>query len=160
LAAAARTESVNAARVIGAQVYKEKRLQSQAGCGQEHALSSQQGCTPCPYRASSLTNQIKRSTRPPGCQRRDVGYRLVYMHPHGSTDGLTGLVTLRAPPQVRLRRPQGTTRVSLRQSNIGQAVEPDWRWQPRARERRTSDAVGQSYREDRVFVGVSWFYRR
>jgi hypothetical protein len=79
-----------------------------------------------------------------------VGYRL------RPTLTLTGFGTYERTKYDSFDRKDNTVRLGL---DLGKQWNRHWSWHASvARERRTSDAVGQSYRATEFFVGV--VYRR
>ena len=79
-----------------------------------------------------------------------LGYRL------RPTLTLSGFGTVDRLTYDRIDRKDTTVRLGL---DLGQQWNPHWSWHATvARERRSSDAVGQDYRETRFFIGV--VYRR
>jgi hypothetical protein len=79
-----------------------------------------------------------------------VGYRL------SPTLTLSGFATYDRLDYDAISRRDNTVRMGL---DLGQQWNRHWSWHASvARERRNSDAVGQSYRENEFFIGV--VYRR
>lgn len=131
--------------VIGSQVYKEKRLEATWNWRSERiVLTVSPSFNKLRYIGDPTFDQTDKGVS------IGVGYRL------RPTLTLTGFATGSRLTYDSLERKDTTVRMGL---DLGQQVNRHWSWHVSAsRERRSSDAVGQDYRETRFFVGV--VYRR
>lgn len=131
--------------VIGSDVYKEKRFEA-TWVWQQPRL----GITVSPsysqlhYLSDNTFDQTGRGVS------AGVSYRIQ------PTLTLTGFGTYDRTKYDTFNRTDNTVRLGL---DLGQQINRHWTWHASvARERRNSDAVGQSYRETEFFIGV--VYRR
>jgi len=131
--------------VIGSQVYKEKRLEATWNWRSERiVLTVSPSFNKLRYIGDPTFDQTDKGVS------IGVGYRL------RPTLTLTGFATGSRLTYDSLERKDTTVRMGL---DLGQQVNRHWSWHVSvARERRSSDAVGQDYRETQFFVGV--VYRR
>ncbi|KJV30416.1 outer membrane beta-barrel protein [Luteibacter yeojuensis] len=131
--------------VIGSQVYKEKRLDATWSWKSERLTIT---VSPAWNRLRYIDDRTFDQTGK-GISA-GVGYRL------SPTLTLTGFGTYDRLNYDAIARRDNTVRMGL---DLGQQWNRHWSWHASvARERRNSDAVGQSYRESEFFVGV--VYRR
>ncbi|HVI55736.1 MAG TPA: outer membrane beta-barrel protein [Luteibacter sp.] len=131
--------------VIGSDVYKEKRFEA-SWVWQQPRLSVT--VSPSYSQLRYLTDHTFDQTGK-GVSA-GVGYRI------RPTLTLTGFGTYERTRYDSFARKDNTVRLGL---DLGQQWNRHWSWHASvARERRNSDAVGQSYRETEFFVGV--VYRR
>lgn len=131
--------------VIGSQVYKERRFEATWNWRSERfQLTVAPAFNRLRYRDDDTFDQTARGLSV------GLGYRI------RPTLTLSGFGTLEKLRYETLGRKDTTVRLGL---DLGQQWNRHWSWHASvARERRTSDAVGQSYRETQFFVGV--VYRR
>jgi len=131
--------------VIGSEVYKEKRFEANWVWQQPRlSLTVSPSYSQLRYLDDNTFDQTAKGVSV------GVGYRL------RPTLTLTGFGTYERTKYDTFDRKDNTTRLGL---DLGQQWNRHWSWHASvARERRTSDAVGQSYRETEFFVGV--VYRR
>jgi hypothetical protein len=131
--------------VIGSDVYKEKRFEA-SWVWQQPRLS----VTVSPSYSQLRYLNDKTFDQTAKGVSVGVGYRLK------PTLTLTGFGTYERTKYDSFDRKDNTVRLGL---DLGQQWNRHWSWHASvARERRTSDAIGQSYRETEFFVGV--VYRR
>jgi hypothetical protein len=131
--------------VIGSDVYKEKRFEA-SWVWQQPRLS----VTVSPSYSQLRYLNDKTFDQTGKGVSAGVGYRL------RPTLTLTGFGTYERTKYDSFDRKDKTVRLGI---DLGQQWNQHWSWHASvARERRTSDAVGQSYRETEFFVGV--VYRR
>ncbi|UPG96409.1 outer membrane beta-barrel protein [Luteibacter aegosomatissinici] len=131
--------------VIGSQVYKEKRFEANWNWKSERLnITVSPAWNKLQYIDDSTFNQTGKGLSV------GVGYRVT------PTLTLSGFGTADRLRYDTIDRTDNTVRLGL---DLGQQWNRHWSWHASvARERRTSDAVGQSYRETEFFVGV--VYRR
>ncbi|UPG84123.1 outer membrane beta-barrel protein [Luteibacter aegosomatis] len=131
--------------VIGSQVYKERRLEASWNWRSERInLTVSPAFNKLRYRDDHTFDQTARGVSV------GLGYRI------RPTLTLSGFGTFEKLRYDTLDRRDTTVRLGL---DLSQQWNRHWSWHASvARERRTSDAVGQSYRETQFFVGV--VYRR
>ena len=131
--------------VIGSQVYKERRVEGTWNWRSERInLTVSPSFSRLRYIGDQTFDQTARDLSV------GLGYRI------DPTLTLTGFATAEKLQYDTIARRDNTVRVGL---DLGQQWNRHWSWHvSAARERRTSDAVGQSYRETEFFVGV--VYRR
>lgn len=131
--------------VIGSQVYKEKRLEATWNWRSERVVLT----------VSPSFNKL-RYIGDPTFDQTDKGVSIGVGYRIRPTLTLTGFATGSRLTYDSLERKDTTVRMGL---DLGQQVNRHWSWHVSvSRERRSSDAVGQDYRETRFFVGV--VYRR
>ncbi|MGN6482214.1 outer membrane beta-barrel protein [Luteibacter sp.] len=131
--------------VIGSDVYKEKRFEATWTWKSERLnITVSPAWNKLNYINQSTFNQTGKGVS------AGVGYRI------NPTLTLTGFGTFDRLKYDTLSRTDNTVRLGL---DLGQQWNRHWSWHAAvARERRTSDAVGQDYRETQFFIGV--VYRR
>lgn len=131
--------------VIGSQVYKEKRVDATWNWKSERlSITVSPAWNKLRYIDDRTFDQTGKGIS------LGVGYRLT------PTSTLTGFATGDKLTYDTISRTDNTVRLGL---DFGQQFNRHWSWHASvARERRTSDAVGQSYRESEFFIGV--VYRR
>jgi hypothetical protein len=131
--------------VIGSQVYKEKRFEATWNWKSERLnITVSPAWNKLRYIDDSTFDQTGKGISV------GVGYRVT------PTLTLSGFGTADRLTYDTINRTDNTVRLGL---DLGQQWNRHWSWHASvARERRTSDAVGQSYRETEFFVGV--VYRR
>ncbi|HXP00811.1 MAG TPA: outer membrane beta-barrel protein [Luteibacter sp.] len=131
--------------VIGDQVYKERRVEATWNWRSERlTLTVSPAFNKLRYIGDSTFDQTDKGVSV------GIGYRL------RPTLTLTAFGTYDRLKYQTLDREDKTTRVGL---DLGQQWNRHWSWHVSvARDRRTSNAVGQDYKENQFFVGV--VYRR
>jgi uncharacterized protein (PEP-CTERM system associated) len=131
--------------VIGSQVYKERRVEAVWSWRSERlTMSVSPSFNKLRYIDDATFDQLSRGVS------AGLGYRL------RPTLTLTGFGTVDKTTYDVGNRKDTTVRLGL---DLGQQVNRHWTWHASVgRERRTSNAVDQSYRETQFFVGV--VYRR
>jgi uncharacterized protein (PEP-CTERM system associated) len=131
--------------VIGSQVYKEKRFEATWNWKSERlTITVSPAWNKLRYIDDDTFDQTGKGISV------GVGYRVT------PTMTLSGFATGDRLTYDTIDRRDNTVRLGL---DLGQQWNRHWSWHAAvARERRTSDAVGQSYRETEFFIGV--VYRR
>jgi len=131
--------------VIGSQVYKEKRAEAVWSWRSERVtITAAPSYSQLRYIDDPTFDQTSRGVS------AGLGYRL------RPTVTLTGFGTIDKTTYDTGDRRDNTVRLGL---DLGQQINRHWTWHASVgRERRTSNADGQSYRETEFFVGV--VYRR
>ncbi|HEY4092551.1 MAG TPA: outer membrane beta-barrel protein [Luteibacter sp.] len=131
--------------VISSDVYKEKRFEATWSWKSERlSITVSPAWNKLRYIDNDTFNQTGKGLS------AGVGYRI------NPTLTLTGFGTYDQTKYSSLSRTDKTVRLGL---DLGQQWNRHWSWHAAvARERRTSDAVGQDYRETEFFIGV--VYRR
>jgi hypothetical protein len=131
--------------VIGSEVYKERRFEAMWNWrGERLTMTVSPALNKLTYVDDPTFDQTGRGLSV------GIGYRL------DPTLTLTGFGTYDRVTYDTFNRKDNTVRLGL---DLGKQINRHWSWHAGvARERRTSDAVGQSYRETEFFVGV--VYRR
>ncbi|SKB58616.1 outer membrane beta-barrel protein [Luteibacter sp. 22Crub2.1] len=131
--------------VIGSEVYKERRLEATWNWrGERLTMTVSPALNKLSYLDDPTFDQTGRGLSV------GIGYRL------NPTLTLSGFATYDRVTYDTLSRKDNTVRLGL---DLGKQINRHWSWHASvARERRTSDAVGQSYREAEFFIGV--VYRR
>jgi hypothetical protein len=131
--------------VIGSDVYKEKRFEANWSWQQPRlSVTVSPSYSQLRYLSDNTFDQTEKSIS------AGVGYRLK------PTMTLTAFGTYDHTQYDSFDRKDKTVRLGL---DLGQQWNRHWSWHASvARERRTSDAIGQSYHETEFFVGV--VYRR